>query len=130
MFGPRHERLVEELNIQLQYENSITSSGAIMTLPAATSDLKDWITDEREFSSKQVADWMQVIDDFGASVTASGLKLKRLLAPTTTQIVTLLDGLVSPVTATLDPPPISRFLQRFCRAASLSELLNGLIRCC
>lgn len=112
MFGRRHERLIEELNIQLQYENSITSTGAIMTLPAATSDLKDWITDEREFSSKQVADWMQVIDDFGASVTASGVKLKRLLAPTTTQIVTLLDGLISPVTATLDPSPISRVLPK------------------
>jgi hypothetical protein len=30
----RHEGLVEELNIVLQYENPITSSGAVMTLPA------------------------------------------------------------------------------------------------
>jgi hypothetical protein len=35
-----------------------------MTLPAATADLRDWVADQREFSSVQRDDWMQVIDDF------------------------------------------------------------------
>jgi hypothetical protein len=40
MLVRQHESLVEELSVQLEFKEPITSSGAIMTLPAATADLK------------------------------------------------------------------------------------------
>jgi hypothetical protein len=36
MLVRQHEREVEELDVQLQLREPITSSGAVMTLPAAT----------------------------------------------------------------------------------------------
>ena len=37
----QHERWLEELDVQLSFRASITASGAIMTISAATADLKD-----------------------------------------------------------------------------------------
>jgi hypothetical protein len=45
----RHERWVEELSVRLQLDKPITASGSILTLPAATLDLQDWMGDQREF---------------------------------------------------------------------------------
>jgi hypothetical protein len=45
----QHERWVEELSVQLQLDKPITASGSILTLPAATLDLQDWMGDQREF---------------------------------------------------------------------------------
>jgi 2-keto-4-pentenoate hydratase/2-oxohepta-3-ene-1,7-dioic acid hydratase in catechol pathway len=58
---PAHPALftVEELSVQLQFKEPITSSGAIMTLPAATADLTDWVADRRKFLSIQFDDSMQ-----------------------------------------------------------------------
>jgi len=92
VFGPRHERWVEELNVVLQYKESIARSGAIMTLPDATADLKDWLTDRRKFVPKQYDDWMQVICDFRASVKQTGPKLGILVESTTTQIDSLFES--------------------------------------
>lgn len=39
----QHERWLEELDVQLSFRASITASGAIMTISAATADLKDWM---------------------------------------------------------------------------------------
>ena len=95
----QHERLVEELSMQLQFEKPITSGGAIMTLPAATADLRDWVADRRKFLSVQHEDWIQVIGDFHDSVSATGPKLNRLVTSTTAQIDSLLNGLFSSTTA-------------------------------
>ena len=108
----QHERPVEELNIELQYERSITSSGAVLTLPVATADLKDWTTDGRKFVSKQYDDWMQVIGDFHASVAGTGPKLASLVASITTQIESLLPGLISPSNPQRVALPIASFLQK------------------
>lgn len=77
MFGRRSlERQVEELAIVLGVPDTpITASGAVMTLPAAAADLRDWIADERDFRSMHGADWLQVIDDFREGLKASGPKL-------------------------------------------------------
>ncbi|HTH90471.1 hypothetical protein [Mycobacterium sp.] len=52
------------------------------------------------------------IDDFGASVQESGPKLRRLVAPTTKQIESLLDRLISPFIPEPPRSPISKFLQK------------------
>lgn len=93
MLVRQHESSVEELSVQLQFKEPITSSGAIMTLPAAIADLKDWIADRRKFLTVQYGDWMQVIGDFRDSVTTSGPKLTACTKITTTQIDSLLQGL-------------------------------------
>ncbi|MGH3562432.1 MAG: hypothetical protein ACRDTN_11685, partial [Mycobacterium sp.] len=74
MLVRQHERAVEELDVQLGFREAITSSGAVMTLPAATTDLKDWVADRRKFLSVQYADWMQVISDFHDSLATTGPK--------------------------------------------------------
>jgi hypothetical protein len=89
----QHESFVEELSVQLKYKDPITSSGAIMTLPAATADLKEWIADRRKFQNVQQPDWMQVIGDFRGSVSATGPKLGALLRATTAPIEKLLPSL-------------------------------------
>lgn len=44
-FKITNERLlVDELNLQLQYDKPITSTGSTMTLPAPSADLTDWIS--------------------------------------------------------------------------------------
>ena len=70
-----HERWVEELAQQLQRMGPITASGSVMTLPAVVCDLKDWISDKREFLSVQNDDWQQVIDDYRQSLSDVGPKL-------------------------------------------------------
>jgi hypothetical protein len=64
----QHEPWVEELSVQLQFEELITGSGAVLSLPAATSDLQDWTGDQREFLPMQHDDWQQVIGDYRDSV--------------------------------------------------------------
>lgn len=97
----QHERQVEELDVQLTFDKPITGSGAIMTLPAATADLKDWIADEREFTSVQRDDWMQVIGDFRDSLAKTGPKLSRHVEPITSRIESRLPELIS--TSAPDP---------------------------
>jgi hypothetical protein len=79
MLVRQHESFVEELSAQLQFKEPITSSGAVMTLPAATADLKDWMADRRKFVTVRYDDWMQVIGDFRDSVSTTGPKLKETL---------------------------------------------------
>jgi hypothetical protein len=95
MLVRQHESVVEELSVQLQFSEPITSSGAIMTLPAATADLKDWMADRRKFLSVQYDDWIQVIGDFRDSVSTTGPKLRALVTSLTTQIDSLLQRLFS-----------------------------------
>ncbi len=91
----QHERWVEELDVQLEFKNPITTSGAVMTLPAATLDLMDWLADRRKFMSVQYDDWMQVIGDFLESLAESGPKLVTLVDPTRKEIELLLPHLFS-----------------------------------
>lgn len=91
----QHESLVEELSVQLQFKEPITSSGAVMTLPAATADLKDWVADRRKFLTIQYDDWMQVIGDFRDSMTLTGPKLAATVTSFVTQIDSLLQRLFS-----------------------------------
>ena len=86
MLVRQHESLVEELSVQLQFKEPITSSGAIMTLPAATADLKDWMADRRKFLTVQYDDWMQVIGDFNDSLSMTGPKLRACTTSSATQV--------------------------------------------
>jgi hypothetical protein len=91
----QHEPWVEELSVQLQFEELITGSGAVLSLPAATSDLQDWIGDQREFLPMQHDDWQQVIGDYRDSVEHAGPKILTVAAPHTAAIDALLPGLTS-----------------------------------
>ncbi|WP_163745869.1 hypothetical protein [Mycolicibacterium helvum] len=81
--------------MQLQFRDPITSSGSIMTLPAATADLRDWVADRRKFLSIQYADWMQVIGDFRDSLSTAGPKLRAIVESSTAQIDSQLQNLFS-----------------------------------
>ena len=87
MLVRQHESFVEELSVQLQFKEPITSSGAVMTLPAATADLKDWMADRRKFLTVQYDDWMQVIADFRDSVSTTGPKLRAIVASSTHKLM-------------------------------------------
>jgi hypothetical protein len=131
----QHERQVEELDVQLTFDKPITGSGAIMTLPAPTADLKDWIADEREFTSVQRDDWMQVISDFRDSLAKTGPKLSRHVEPITSRIESRLPEMISPsVPNPVPSSPIATFLQRFAPrdwsnrvAARIDSLLRRLV---
>jgi hypothetical protein len=131
----QHERQVEELDVQLTFDKPITGSGAIMTLSAATADLKDWIADEREFTSVQRDDWMQVIGDFRDSLAKTGPKLSRHVEPITSRIESRLPELISPsVPDPVPPSPTATFLRRFAPrdwsnrvAARIDSLLHRLV---
>jgi hypothetical protein len=99
MLVRQHEGFVEELSVQLQFKEPITSSGAVMTLPAATADLKDWMADRRKFLTVQYDDWMQVIGDVRDSVSTTGPKLSAVVTSFATPIDSLLQGLFSSTTA-------------------------------
>lgn len=96
MFGRRHERHVHELDVVLGRPLvPITASGAIMTLPAATADLHGWVSDDRVFRPAQGDDWLQVINDFRASLKESGPKLRHVVDALTTPIEPLLQALIT-----------------------------------
>lgn len=108
----QHERMVEELDVQLGFKDPITTSGSVMTLPAATMDLRDWLADRRKFLSVQYDDWMQVIGDFRDSLAESGPKLVKLVDPITKQIESLLPKLISPSEPDRIASPIASFLRK------------------
>jgi hypothetical protein len=108
----QHERLVEELDVQLGFKDPITTSGSVMTPSAATMDLRDWMADQRKFLSVQYDDWMQVIGDFRDSLAASGPKLVKVVDATTTQIESLLPELFSPKDPERVVSAIGSFLQK------------------
>ena len=83
-----------------------------MTLPDATADLKDWLTDRRKFVPKQYDDWMQVVHDYEAGVKQSGPKLGKLVESSTRQIDFLLQSLFVANNSNRDIPPIGRFRRR------------------
>jgi hypothetical protein len=120
VFGRRHERNIEELDAILGRPFiPITASGAVMTLPAATADLKDWVADERDFRSMQGDDWLQVIDDFQESLKDSGPKLRQVVEAITTPVEPLLQKLISSAPApngtqsyTIDPTVRADLLAR------------------
>lgn len=91
----QHESFVQELSVQLQFKEPITSSGSSMTLPAATADLKDWMNDRRKFLTVQYDDWMQVIGDFRDSLSMTGPKLRACTTSSATQVNLSLQGLFS-----------------------------------
>ena len=95
MLVRQHASFVEELSVQLQFKEPITGSGAVMTLPAAAADLKDWMADRRKFLTVQFDDWMRVIDDFRDSVSTTGPKLSAVVTSSVTQINSLLQRLFS-----------------------------------
>ena len=72
MLFRQDERWVAELSVQLQLDRPITASGSVLTLPAATLDLQDWMGDQCEFLRVQYDDWQQVIGDYRDSVAKSG----------------------------------------------------------
>jgi hypothetical protein len=74
---------------------AITASGAVMTLPAATADLLDWVADERAFRPAPGDDWLQVIDDFRESLNTSGPKLRAVVNSITGSVQPLLGQLIS-----------------------------------
>ena len=112
MFIRQHERMVEELDVQLGFKDPITTSGSVMTLPAATMDLRDWMADRRKFLPVQYDDWMQVIGDFRDSLAESGPKLVKLVDPITTQIESLLPKLISLSGPDRVASPIASFLRK------------------
>lgn len=91
----QNESFVEELSVQLQFKEPITSSGSIMTLPAATADLKDWMNDRRKFLTVQYDDWLQVIGDFRDSLSMTGPRLRATTTSSATQVNSLLNQLFS-----------------------------------
>jgi hypothetical protein len=93
LFIRKHERHVEELDVHLQFESPITSSGAVMTLPAATADLKDWVRDRRKFLAVQYDDWQQVIGDYRESLKQAGPRLTKLVEQHSTPVESLLQAL-------------------------------------
>ncbi|AYE95837.1 hypothetical protein C0J29_14510 [Mycobacterium paragordonae] len=91
----QHEPWVEELSVQLQFEELITGNGSVLTLPAATADLLGWVGDQRVFLPVQHDDWQQVIGDYSDSLKNSGPKLLAVVATQTTAIDVLLPNLIS-----------------------------------
>ena len=105
MFGRRHERQVQELEVVVGQDlGAITASGAVMTLPAATADLLDWVADERTFRPAQGDDWLQVIDDFRDSLSTSGPKLRQVVSAIAGGVETLLRQLITVTSATDSSP--------------------------
>jgi hypothetical protein len=99
----RHEKYVEELAAQLGFKESITVSGAVMTLPAAVADLIDWVGDRRKYLTVQFGDWLQVVDDYQESLRATGPKLKSFVESLTAPIELLLQSLIEYETESIDP---------------------------
>jgi hypothetical protein len=96
VFGRQHERQVEELAAILGTPDTpITASGAVMTLPAAATDLKAWVADDRDFQSLQGDDWLHVIEDLRQSLATSGPKLRKVVEAIATPIEPLLQKLIS-----------------------------------
>lgn len=97
VFGRRQlERQSAELaGILGPPDTPVTASGAVMTLTAATTDLRAWVADDRDFQSVQGDDWLHVIEDLRQSLAASGPKLRRLVEKIATLIAPLLDKLIS-----------------------------------
>jgi hypothetical protein len=91
----QHEPWVEELSVQLQFEGLITGNGSVLTLPAATADLLDWVGDQRVFLPMQYDDWQQVIGDYQDSLDQSGPKILAVVATQTAAIDALLLNLIS-----------------------------------
>lgn len=91
----RHEPWVEELSVQLQFDALISGDGSVLTLPAATDDLLDWVGDQRVFLPVQYDDWQQVIGDYRDSLVYSGPKLLEAVATHTVAIDALLLVLMS-----------------------------------
>jgi hypothetical protein len=104
--------LIDELNLQLQYDKSITSTGATMALPAASEDLADWITDSRQFVAQQYGDWKQVMADFSASVNETGPKLTRHVETITAQIKDLFPKLITQTPTVTASTPIAAWLRK------------------
>lgn len=90
----QHEPWVEELSVQLQFEELITGNGSVLTLPAAASDLLDWVGDQRVFLPTQYDDWQQVIGDYRDSLIHSGPKILAVVKEQTVVIDALLNGLI------------------------------------
>jgi hypothetical protein len=125
LFGQQHEPLVQELDVLLGPPRiPVTASGAVMTLPASTADLRDWIADDREFRSGQRDDWMQVIGDFSASLEESGPKLLEVVTAIATSITPLLQNLIR----TTPAPPGGTTPTYTVDAALRADLLQRLKR--
>lgn len=97
VFGRRQlERQATELAAILgPPDTPVTASGAVMTLVAATTDLRAWVADDRDFQSVQGDDWLHVIKDLRQSLTASGPKLRSVVDAVATPISPLLEKLIS-----------------------------------
>jgi hypothetical protein len=91
----QHEPWVEELSVQLQFEELITGNGSVLTIPAATADLLDWVGDQRVFLPMQYDDWQQVIGDYQDSLDHCGPKILAVVATQTATIDALLVNLIS-----------------------------------
>ncbi|SPM32356.1 hypothetical protein MRAB57_154, partial [Mycobacterium rhizamassiliense] len=91
----QHEPWVEELSVQLQFEELITGNGSVLTLPAATADLLDWVGDQRVFLPMQYDDWQQVIGDYRESLDFSGPKILAVVEAQTAAIDALLTALMT-----------------------------------
>lgn len=119
----QHERMVEELAVQLGFKDPITASGSVMTLPAAAADLRDWLADRRRFLPVQYDDWMQVIGDFRDSLSESGPKLVKVVDPITKQIESLLPNLMSQSEPDRIASPIAAFLRKI-MPANVSDRIS------
>lgn len=91
----QHEPWVEELSVQLQFDGLITGNGSVLTLPAATSDLLDWVGDQRAFLPVQHDDWQQVIGDYRDSLESSGPKIRETVSAPIAATNALLGDLIS-----------------------------------
>lgn len=97
MFRRRHERWIEELYVRLENDKPLTSSGAVLTLPAALTDLRGWILDHRIYLPVQYRDWNQVLSDFRSSVDHAGSAFMKSASENLPKILEQLDNLFVPV---------------------------------
>lgn len=119
----QHEPWVEELSVQLQFDRLISGNGSVLTLPAATADLLDWVGDQRVFLPVQYDDWQQVIGDYQDSLHHSGPKLLDAVATQTAAVEPLLLTLIS---SSIDPDGTSRYAMDSAVRADLQVALQRL----
>lgn len=118
------ERVIEELNVELQYAQPISSSGAVLTLSAAVADLKGCL-DGQAMTLVPHDDWAQVMKDFGASVDETGPKVARLVGSTAQDLLATLPNLISSDEPRRNSPQIPSALRRFVPQSIAGEVERG-----
>ncbi|MBY4212970.1 hypothetical protein HQO42_15380 [Rhodococcus fascians] len=95
MIVRKHERWVAELRNQLRLDGRLTTFGREMTPEAAVSEVVDWASDARAYSSFQKYDWQSLAADFERTFMVIGANLKSAvqaqLAPVVADLKAMTD---------------------------------------